>query len=73
MIKSIIFDWAYTNENGIEYLDYVIGERSVIKIEEHRPDGEGDKWFYDIYFENGAVERIFNINSVIYDNKIDLY
>ncbi len=35
-----------------------------LKIEEHRAAGDGDKWFYDVHFENGKIVRVFNPNTV---------
>ena len=35
-------------------------ELAVIGIIEHRAGGEGDKWFYDITYDDGRVVRVFN-------------
>jgi len=35
------------------------GEPKVISIAEHSAQGEGDRWFYDVHFEGGAVDRVF--------------
>ncbi len=43
-------------------------DKKVINIKEHRPAGEGDKWFYDIELEDNKIVRVFNINSVFYSN-----
>ena len=40
------------------------GVGNVIEIHEHQCGGEGDKWFYDVEFENGQFLRIFNPNIV---------
>lgn len=42
---------------------YVTGHSGVERIEEYRPKGEGDKWFYDV-FTKDTVVRVFKFNSV---------
>ena len=49
--------------------NYRVGSDGVSAIVEHRAQGDGDKWFYDVHFEDGRVERIFNINKVILEPK----
>ena len=67
IIEEIRYNWLYTTESGEEYNTYsTIGNSDVIKIEEHPSAGEGDKWYYDVTFKNGHIERIFNINLVVY-------
>jgi hypothetical protein len=41
-----------------------VGRNGVISIEEHRPAGEGDKWFYDIICSDGRKVRLFDFSSV---------
>jgi len=36
-----------------------VGE-SCTKIEEHVAGGEGDKWFYDIHYDETKIFRVFN-------------
>ena len=38
---------------------YYVGERGVVSIIEKPAYGDGDKWFYDVVFEDGTTERIF--------------
>ena len=68
MITEIIFNWYATTEHGEEFSKYAVGTGylGVVceKIEEHRPMGDGDKWYYDVYLSNGTIERIFNPNTV---------
>lgn len=40
--------------------------RTVSSIVEHRPVNNGDMWYYDVSFDNGEMERIFNPKSVVY-------
>jgi hypothetical protein len=71
IIKQITFNWLFSPiENSEGYERRTVGEKSisgmVVLITEHSAKGEGDKWFYDIEYENGAMERTFNPNSVFY-------
>jgi len=66
MITGINYNWYHTNEHGEEF-DYAnIGEHGVNFIKEHIPKGEGDKWFYNVFYDDGHIERVFNINKVFY-------
>ena len=73
-IKGINYNWFATPENGEEFSSWFIGmnyrnDISVIKIKEHRAEGEGDKWYYDVFLSDGTMERIFNPNVVVFDNE----
>ena len=46
---------------------YTVGSSGVLEIQEHQARGEGDKWFYDVIYEN-KTERIFNPESVTLDH-----
>lgn len=72
-IKKITFNWHQCG-NTTDGLDqdfqvHEVGKHFVIKIEEHRAAGEGDKWYYDIHFEDGTIAREFNVNSVIFSKE----
>ncbi len=58
------FAWNDGHEAGEEFADYEVGKKDVIEIGEHQPHGANDKWYYDVIFENGAIIRVFNPNSV---------
>ncbi len=45
-----------------------VGKKECVKIEEHRSQGEGDKWYYDIYFKNDDIIRTFTPDKVFYKN-----
>ena len=62
-IIQLIANWYYTPD-GEDYESYNIGENGVLEIIEHLPQGEGDKWYYDIHFETGEKTRTFNPNFV---------
>ena len=75
-IYRIDFNFQFGQESyGCE--THVVGEErwseghgcrmKVISIEEHRPQGEGERWFHDVKFEDGRMERIFNPNKVYFN------
>lgn len=66
MIKKIEFNWFSTSERPY-WEEYEVGKNGVLEILEHRPLGEGDKWYYYVSFEDRHWERIFNINRVYFD------
>ena len=45
-------------EHGCER-EYVLGQNGVIGIDEHKAQGEGDRWHYDVEYDTGRVERLF--------------
>lgn len=70
-ITRITYNWHQVNWDGSageDYNEYSIGQKSVTEIIEHPAIGEGDKWFYDVYFEDGHMERLFNPNIVVYQD-----
>lgn len=71
MIKRISYDFGYTVEAGFEDKRFTVGKRDsvhgkVVEIIEHRSRGEGDKWYYDIFFDSGEAIRTFNPNEIQY-------
>lgn len=74
-IAKIYYNWFATPE-GSEEDHLQIGDKGrtlngcdtnlVTEIKEHAAGGEGDKWYYDVIFNDGQVVRIFNPNRVIY-------
>lgn len=72
-IKSILYNWFYTAEAGEEYVYFEVGKEkpiagclSATKIVEGETK---DKTYYDIYFDNGTIERVFNASQVTYYNE----
>ena len=43
-----------------------VGKKDVIRIDEHPAYGEGDKWYYDIFYKDGKIVRTFNPCRVVY-------
>ena len=35
-------------------------------ISQHAAQGEGDKWFWDVEYDNGETMRLFDVHTVIY-------
>lgn len=62
-IIQLVTDWLYTLD-GDGYDTYDVGKHDVVEIKEHPPQGEGDRWFYDVIYEDGRMKRLFNPNSV---------
>jgi len=51
-------------ENGTIYR---LGRTNIIEITEHSACKDGDKWFYDVHYEDGGVLRIFNPLNVVFE------
>jgi hypothetical protein len=73
IIAEIVYNYTpamCTQFQGIgeTFTHNIVGVNGCIEIEEHPAKGEGDKWYYDIHFENGTVVRTFNPNRVIFKN-----
>lgn len=71
IIQSIVYDYipamCTQHESFPEiYREHNVGVRGCVEIEEHPARGEGDKWYYDIFFEDGTVIRTFNPNQVTF-------
>lgn len=73
-ITGIVFNWHYTHGIGESSTGYLVGAKykgkTPIEIIEHTAGGEGDKWFYDVKFDDGSVERIFNPNQVFFSSDV---
>ena len=64
-ITEIGFNWFYSNNGyGEEYQTRKVGKDGVKSISEHRAQCDGDKWYYDVEYDDGKVQTIFNINRV---------
>ncbi len=73
MITQLDYNWRQYQdgtEAGEQYDRLTVGQRGVIKITEWKSVGDGDKWRYDVDFEDGTRRRIFNPNEVWIDNQI---
>ena len=43
---------------------YTVGVDGCVSITEHSARGEGDRWYYDIAFEDGKTIRAFDVLQV---------
>ena len=68
-LMQITTDWFYTTEVGEECEIYEPGKNDCTEIKEHAPQGDGDKWYCDIFFTGGRMKRVFNINSISYETE----
>lgn len=73
-IKEIQYNWFGTPKDGEQFSLCSVGKRyrndiSVIKIEEHQSQWEGDKWYYDVFLSDGTIDRIFNPNAVVFEEE----
>lgn len=66
-IKYNQFQTAWDGSAGEDWSQYEVGKEGVTSIIEHPAGGEGDKWFYDVNFEDGRMERLFNPNTVYFE------
>lgn len=73
MITGITYNWHVAKDGedaGEVFTERMVGVTyggfEVMKIEEHPARGDGDKWFYDIYYSDSTIERVFNPNQVFY-------
>lgn len=70
-IVQLSYNWHQEGGDGdIGENEYMVrvGKNGVTEILEHQARGEGDKWHYDIVFDSGRIERIFNPNGAIFEN-----
>ncbi len=71
-VKELIYNWFQCGSTqdrdgaGEDWTRLTVGVNGVKSIEEHKAQGEGDKWNYLVEFEDGHFLRIFNPNSVEY-------
>ena len=70
----IIYNYIPAMSNSYEtfpetYKEEIVGSGGVVEIVEKQAWGEGDKFFYDIVYEDGKVIRIFNPHIVHFKRK----
>ena len=74
-VTDITWNWSPACMEGTEYSmecytdsyeSASMCDDNVLYILEYTPSIEGDKFYYDIYFTNKDVLRIFNPNTVTY-------
>jgi hypothetical protein len=65
-IQYNYYPGSLNGEYPERYVEEMVGYRGVAKIDEHPAGGEGDKWFYDVHYDNGYMTRIFNPHIVFF-------
>ena len=60
-----IYEITYTDWRGNPQTERA-GTFNCVKIVEHPAMGEGDRWFYDIYYNDMSVLRVFKFDSIRY-------
>lgn len=64
-MKTTITSVTYIDDHG-RHNTYTVNGVNITKIEEYRPRGEGDKWYYDVFIDNKVV-RLFNFFEVTFE------
>jgi len=49
----------------------IVGEKGCIEIIEHPSQGDGDKWYYEVFLKGGSSQKIFNPNCVFFEPEGD--
>ncbi len=70
-IIQLLTNWySFSADGGGEDCEcYDIGKKDVVEIIEHKPQGDSDRWFYDVKYNHGGVKRCFNPNSVSFEGE----
>lgn len=58
MKRTCVALWYENREFG-----YELFKDAVVRIEEHQARGQGDLWFYDVFFKDGRVRRMFTFDQ----------
>jgi len=67
--RIISIEYGGENHEFVNVGGIVAGVGECTKIEEHPARGEGDKFYYDVHFVGGHIQRIFNMNYVWFDKE----
>lgn len=68
-VIKLYYNWRQVNDGyqqGDDYNIFEVGKNGVIEIIENEPHNGMQLWNYEIHFENGESQRIFNPNHVFY-------
>jgi hypothetical protein len=67
--ESVEYNWRQVacgmDDMGEDYDFYIVGNKGVSEIIYHKPQGEGDRHFCKVMFEDGKEEIVFNLNRVV--------
>ena len=64
--KGNIIEVAYRDDNGID-IEYVVGRNLVKEIFIYRAQGEGDKGYVAVWFEDGRCIELYKFDRVYFD------
>ena len=70
MIKELLINYRENKDGSINYGKFIVGKNNVIKILEHEPRCEGDKYYFDIYFKDSKT-RIINPENAEYNEELE--
>jgi hypothetical protein len=70
-ITMLHYNWIPALSNGIDiyseqFTSAEVGRSECISIIEHKAMGEGDRWYYDVNYNDGRTIRVFNPNCVVF-------
>ena len=63
-ITSLNYGNDFDSQNELR-----VGKFGVAKIEEHAAAGDGDKWYYDVFYIGGKVSRFFSFSKIDFEEK----
>ena len=63
-VVRVDYNWYFSSENGEEFSTAKVGQSGVTEIRYYSPQHECECHYCEVIFENGSLERIFNINRV---------
>jgi hypothetical protein len=73
-VVKLIFDWFYVSsgdevgeESKVVKLNEKFNGKLVTRIDMYSAAGEGDKWYFDILFEDNTMMRTFNPNQAFFE------
>lgn len=70
-VAKLYYDYTWSQVDGSENWRHAkVGENGVIDIVEHEPAAPLERHYFEIFFEGGKMERIFNPSRVFYDLNI---
>lgn len=65
MIRSITYNWHNT-ESGETHSSYTVGFKIAPDLECSAISNDGETNICDVYFSDGTMKRIFNVNTITY-------
>jgi len=67
MMINKLTDWSgFSYHINMEFKVTGGENYTIINIVEHKPESKNDKWYYDVFFSNYKVRRIFEFKEIDY-------